>query len=549
MAIAHTRKIGSESGVQLNQPIDNTQGFTATNGISAFATAGVFKRGRVDRAFKVRRNDYKRLLGTGLSPSVEPLHEVYLHIYEAFKKGAQEAVISRYQRPDAQVQYVAISGIASTNGAVSSVTNTMTLAAFVSGSQNNIIKFDHKECFDEGIVVKINADVAYDDGGYEVSSKMVTVKLVEVGTGVELYSFYGSLDPLATDAYGNSIFLSDVVANTTDNVELVVAEDAEVETTAYYYGKDESGARIYSEETLIPYTAGTASLTSTEYDAGIDKLRHNQFFHRYFISAGEQSMYAVKAMGAIGIYMNRPFLVDVPVGKNVAQAAAWVASLMPELQSHFIHVYWTPLSAKNPLTGGKNEWGSSGLQVGYRCARNAVVDANGIPAMNEVIAGKDYPVDRSNITQLVTITDVEDGDLTTLADARINPVIFETYNTGSAYVFRDSLTCVAGELSTKLIAVSEMSSQIDDWLASESKAALQKPMLKAIRHITNFAEKLFTAVQTAEWITPSVELDGSSFVFEASANPLRPYEKMDEKYSVHYDGTVRVVEMQQTISK
>lgn len=548
MTIPHTRRIGNESGVQLNQPIDNTQGFTPSNASASFATAGVFTRGRVDSAFRVTRSNWKRMLGSCVSPTINPYHEVYLHLYDAFKRGAPEAIISRYQRPDADLKYVAISGVASTNNAVASLSANMTLTAFESGSQNTIIKFDHKECFNDGIVVKINADVALDDGGYEVSSKMVTLKIVEVGTGVELFSFYGSLDPLATDDYGNSLFLEDIVSASTDLTELVVAEGAEVETTAYYYGKDGNGKAVFSEETLIPYTEGTADVTSTEIDVGVYNLRHNQFNHRYFISAGEQSTYAVNAIGEIAIYMNRPFIVDIPVGKNVAQAIAWLDALTG-LVSSFIHVYWTPLSARNPFTGGKNEWGSSGEQVGYRCARNMIVDANGIPKMNEVIAGKDYPLGRTGIKQLVNVSDDEFGDLHDLATACINPVIFETYNTGSAYVFRDSLTNVRKEISSKLIAVSDMSSQLDEWLAQEAKSALQKPMAKAIRNITNFADKLFQGIQTAEWIIPSIELDGRAFTFTAEQDALKPMDKMNLKYSVRYDGTVRVVEAQQTISR
>lgn len=648
-----TRNLGSRAGVQLNFPLDNTEGFAIGNSNQAFATFGVFQRGRTDKAFQVTRSNYKRYLGASASLTLSALNEAYLHIYEAFRFGAALGVIARYEASDAVLSYITVDGAENaTAGDVIGIHADFSLAAYNKDTQPVIMKIAHHERFNDGVNVEVHADAATGEAGSQtidlggakagasatglandattytasivvnggaaqpisvvgstaqtlddlinelssltgvtwaveggnlvatsqvdggsiaitdtdlfssltdyvainaeaqveisVPSKLLTVRLVEVGTGKELFSFYGSLDETAVNDFNESIFLSDVVSQITDDVEIVVASGAQVEVDSLFYGKDNDSNNKTVSEDVDYYDAGSAALTSTEINAAINNLRYNEFEHRYFITAGDQNAVAVAGMANIAKEMNRPIIVDIPAGYTKAQAITWLNSLGGGMISSYVHVYWTPLKARDPLNGGKAVWGTSGMQVGYRCARNAQTDNNGIPPMNYPIAGKNYKVDRLNVTQLEFPTE---DDLNDLADNGINPVIFEQYNTESGYVFADSLTNVRKESATKLIAVSDMSSQVDDWIAKFGKESLQLPMEDAIRIMSRFERELFEALQTAVWITPSVELGGASYEATVERNASRPFDRMDTNYALHYDGTLRAVYAQQTISR
>lgn len=533
--LAFTRNLGARAGVQLNYPLDNTEGFAARNSDQAFAVMGQFQRGRTDKAFKVTRANFKRYLGASAAISLDAMNEAYLHIWEAFRKGANEAVISRFEASDASVSYIDIDGATTTAADCIDTSAGGALAAYVDSTQPIIMRILHLENFNDGITIKVKADAV----AGPAASKLVTLRFVDNIDGKELYSFYGSLDPEAVDDFGNSLFLPDVVSGYTDNFEIVVAEDAKVETDSPFYD-------AWVEENVDYYSAGTAVLTSTEIDAAINRLRYNEFEHRYFITAGEQNVLAVSGLATIAKEMNRPIIVDIPAGYTAEQAIVWVDSMISSLQSSYVHIYWTPLKALDPLNGGKAVWGTSGMQVGYRCARNANTDANGVPPLNYPIAGKEYPIDRNRITQLEF---PDENTLDDLAKNGINPVLFETYNTGSNYIFTDSLTCVRKESATKLISVSEMSSQVDDWIAKYGKECLQLPIQDAIRRLSDFERALFEAILTAKWIKPSVELDGSAYVASVKPNEARPNDRVDTEYKLHYDGTLRALYAQQTISK
>jgi hypothetical protein len=184
--------------------------------------------------------------------------------------------------------------------------------------------------------------------------------------------------------------------------------------------------------------------------------------------------------------------------------------------------------------------------VGMRCARNARMDANGIAPKNYPVAGKNWPLSRTGIVQKTTPTEQELDDL---ARSRINPVLFERYNSGSGYVFTDSLTGAVTEGDRKLIAVADMASQVDDWVAAYAKEVLHLPMQDAIRRMTDFLQQLFEALEAARWIKPTTELDSRSFVATVQANALRPADRMDVNYWLKYDGTTRAIFAQQTLSK
>lgn len=83
-----TQILGSAVGIQRGQVIDKTEGSilpSLTNGV----ITGRFKRGRIDKPFKVTASNYQALLG------YDPSNPSYLAVEDAFKNGVSEISILR----------------------------------------------------------------------------------------------------------------------------------------------------------------------------------------------------------------------------------------------------------------------------------------------------------------------------------------------------------------------------------------------------------------------------------------------------------------------
>ncbi len=83
-----SKTLGSAAGVQYQGVIDKTE----TNSLPSLANGviiGRFKRGRMDKPFKVTASNYQALLGR------DPMNPSYLAVEDAFKRGISEVSILR----------------------------------------------------------------------------------------------------------------------------------------------------------------------------------------------------------------------------------------------------------------------------------------------------------------------------------------------------------------------------------------------------------------------------------------------------------------------
>lgn len=80
--------LGAAVGIQNQGVIDKTEGTSLPSTDNA-VISGNFKRGRMDKPFKVTANSYKALLGH------DPSNPSYLAVEDAFKRGISEVSILR----------------------------------------------------------------------------------------------------------------------------------------------------------------------------------------------------------------------------------------------------------------------------------------------------------------------------------------------------------------------------------------------------------------------------------------------------------------------
>lgn len=533
-AVPFTRQLGPRPGIQLNPLQDNTERFVGGNSDQVFATVGRFERGRIDKAFRVNRGNLFRLLGQPTSATINRLNETLIQIYEAFANGAYEAVVYRLNPEAAEIKWLV---------AKNAVSPASAWAAETTPTAGYLLAIKHLECFNEGVRAEIHADEALDDEDEEVASKEVTVRLRDLD-GTLLYEFAGSLDPLAKDEFGNSRYLPNVASAQTDAVEITVGVAATALPTSTFYGEGVDGLDAYDGADLVYFTEGGTTYSAQDVDRAMSALKYSSNPFGYITGGGSRAVAVLSKLIALGKDINKQVLWDIP-GEYLPAAALTFYNQL-NIDTHYSQAYWAPLRADDPLNGGKDFIGTSGINVGMRCARNARTDANGIPPKNYVVAGKNWPLTRTGIDQKVSPTEQELDDF---ARARINPVLFERYNSGSSYVFTDSLTGAKTEGDRKLIAVADMSSQVDDWVTAYLKELLQLPMQDAIRRSTDFLQQLFEGLEAAKWIKPSKELGDRSFVATVQPNAQRPSDRMDVAYWLKYDGTVRAIHVSQTLSK
>ncbi|MCK2122130.1 hypothetical protein [Pseudomonas sp. PNPG3] len=539
MTVPFSRTVNKRSAVQLNPINDQSEQPSVSTVAHNMAITGRFSRGRIDKAFAVSRGKESRILGAPQSLAVSKLGEAYVHISEALKKGTVQAVVSRLVSDSAVNRLLVASSTTSVGDVWSLVEES------VGASGGYLIALKHLECFSEGVRAEINARGAQDAAGAAIDSKIIVLQLRDVVTNaIVLGPYEGSLDPTALDEFGQSFFIGDIVSQSTDLLEVVdVAADAKVSTDSAFYGKKDN-KDVFASKDLKYFTEGDTVYTTAELDKAINRLKRARPSFTYIGSGGTENVALINRLLGLGADINKQVAWDIPGRLTPEAAVTFYESVGGATDSLYSQCYWAPISANNPVIGGKAIMGTSGQQIGYRCARNAQTNAKGIAPRNFPIAGSDYAIDRTNMSQ---VYEPEVDELELLAASRINPAIFMDYPSGPKYAWIDSLTGAQTEGASKLINVTEMATYVDDTLASAAQEKLQKPMAKAIEEMTKFGATFLESIQSAGWLQPSAELDGASYKARFEANANQPFEKMNIGTWICYDGTNRVTEMQQSI--
>jgi hypothetical protein len=538
----HTRALGSQSGIQLNPPRDNTDGFVTQATDQTVAFAGRFSRGRIDVPFKINRANIRRKLGAPQSVRVSALNEAYVHVYEAVNNGAREAVISRLSVAGA------INKFAVFNIDVSGVGSFV--AADNAPTTNFVFYLKDMECFNDGVLFEVNALKNVDATNTAIATKRITLRIKEPD-GTVRYEVTGSLDDGAKDEYGqDDSLVAKMAAIALSNITIVCSQTASIATSAECYGKASDGSTKLSKNAapLVLFTENGTAYTSDDYDRALLALEKSTLDFGYASSGGSQSVPLISKLAALCMRANRMMAIDVPGDLSPAAAATWVAQLgITGNLAHLISFYWAPLKTDDPLNGGRAVIGVSGLQLGYRCGRNAQTNAYGLAPKNFPIAGKDWAINRTGVEQLAN---PDEFALSDLADAQINPVIFQTYNDGSGFVFYDSLTAAKTNGYRKLISVAEMSSSLDDMVAKNGKANLQLPMDIAISRTEKWLKSTLAGARSTGWLVPSNDpaLGVQGWAVSVTRNAQRPADRMDVSYGCHYDGVNRATFITQTIS-
>lgn len=544
--VSFVRQLGAESGVQLNPLVDNSELATFGREDQIFAIALRATRGRIDRAFRVDGNNVKQRLGYGESLQDSALNEAWIHVVEALNYGAMGAVVARLHTAAAVLQWIVVRADQDAEGHPTGHFSAALSTTDPSG--NYLFAVKHLDCFNDGIKVSFRADELR-SAGANVANPVITLRLIDSKDETVL-SITGSLDPTAKDDYGNAYYLPVVAEQLSDSLEIRVGSGATVAVTADAYGYLDGVEQWWTSPLQTYFTEGGMDYQNEDYVRARTQLYRTTEGYGYIASGGSQAPALLMQMAGLAFDTARQFRMDVPGTMTPDEGIAFVEQLniSGQREAHLIQVFWSPLKCSDPTgLNGKRHYGTATLNVARACARNAVVNAKGFAPKNYPIAGRDWPLPRTGIEQTYTPTNQE---LSALAKAKINPVLYDIYSGGGLYVWKDSLTSAPVENSLKkLIAVAEMSSAIDHFVTRYGKDVLQLPMTEAIKRMRDTLTTLFEGAQASGWLIPSAALNGAAWQFTVQPNAQRPYDLMDVSYTLRYDGTTRQIHVTQILSR
>ena len=547
MTTAFVRQLGREPGVQLNPLRDNSEIPTSDNADQVFGIIMRATRGRIDKPFKVDRGNVRRKLGKGEQVRVSALNEAYVHVVEALNNGAYEAVVQRLVDSTAAISWAVVTVTTGTEAIAYTVSATDPVTPY-------LLAVKHLECFNDGIKIEYRADEKKVAGVAQANDE-ITLRVRDVD-GNLLHEFTGSLDPTRTDDFGKTYYLPDVVASQTDALVVkvgVTGAAAKVATTSAAYGYDANGAEKWSKSAVLTcFSEGTLSYLATDYTKARLALQNTPHDFAYLSSGGSAASALLAQLAQLSFDTNKQLRFDVPGNLTPEAAIAFVETLNfgASQTSHLLHAFWSPLKSEDPAgINAKGYFGTATLNIAYACLRNAGTNAQGFAPKNYPIAGRNWPIQRTGLVQTYNPSQQE---LNALAKAKINPVLFMTFTGGSRFVYTDSITCALVESSLKkLIAVSDMSTSLDEAVTRFARDVLQLPMKVAIKKTQDFLRTLFTAAEASGWLVPSSapEMDGEAWKFEVMPEATRPYDRMVVNYWLRYDGTNRQVFVTQTLTR
>lgn len=576
MTTAFVRQLGAEPGVQLNPLQDSSEIPSASNADQIFGIVMRATRGRIDKPFVVDSSNVYTKLGFGEPIRVSALNEAWVHVVEALSNGAYQAVVQRLSTAESKIKWAVVTktadvlaansevgeaevGSAKVGAGISPLDVEPTFEFSVTEDENApetcFIAVKHLECFNDGIKIRLHADQNRVAGEYQPTSTVV-LQIVDPHNDEVMYEFTGSLLPDARDDYGNSFYLPDVVSSQTDALEVIVGADeieAVINPTEDGYGYDDNGSVAWAEsDTLVCFTEGTTEYEVENYVDACEKLQYTQYDFAYLSSGGTQVKALIQQLANLAYETNKQLRFDIPGTLSVDAAITWLEDLNVGANkcAHLLHAFWSPLKSDDPTgVNPKSVIGMATLNIALACGRNAVKNAKGFAAKNYPIAGREWQVNRTGIVQICTPKKSESD---ALAKAKINPVIYETFTGGGRYVFWDSLTCAKVDQSQrKLIAVADMSTDIDDKVTRAGKDYLQLPINEAVKRMSDYLDALLSGAQASGWLTASNDpaMGGAAYRFEVAPNAQKPYDAMDVRYWVRYVGTARQIFVTQTLTR
>lgn len=528
-----TPLIGQQPGVQINPAVDRTDRLLQESGDQTFAVVAKLSRGRIDKPMRVSADRLIRYCGRAGSMRASELNSTYIQIVDAMTTGAAATVVSRLVSSQAQNQYIVVN-----HGAIDALTpdsiNTIfTLSEDLATGTDWFVQIKVSDCINEGVFIELSKGNSVDELSLKVRERKFNRSGVEIGTGEILYEVTGSTNMDSVDGNNQSNYIGDIVEkHYGDWIQIEVNQQNRSILVTDTLHSDSIG------KGMVPFT-DSGVLADEDFVSCANAIRKTSLQYRYIICDLANTA-LLNALYLAAVANNRKMFVEVPGDLNPEAAKTWQSQFNFDAQdSMYVDWIWTPVKRQDPTQkNGIVLLGSVGQKVGYSCERNGRTNGFGMPALQQPIAGSDYRLTGTNFTQIYEPDNMELADL---AEARINPCIYQEYHNGSGWVWSDSLSGTEKTGISKLSSATEIVIWLMHYFGRYSKSHLQKPMTDRIKKQKEEMEKVLTWAEASGWLVPSASLGGASFTYEVARNARYPDDRMDWAMNISIEGVVRQV--------
>lgn len=271
----------------------------------------------------------------------------------------------------------------------------------------------------------------------------------------------------------------------------------------------------------------------------------------YLVMAGIGDLVMIESVIAAMDSLNIHLFIDVGELTDWRSVAAFAQSIASD--DHRIRILWNPNKSRpsNATTIlARKKWRPCvGDYLAKHLLRNAIVDSNGIPAFHVPIAGYNFPVTFTGMSQLDSV-DLNEEAQNALADAGVIVVMNERFQNRTRWIYGDVLTQRNSDTSALRLA---NAAEIETYTANGVIEIIKMHLLsnmpdfldKAYRDCTRFLD----ACIARGLLRRAEQLNGKHYALEITPRADKPFEAVVVKFARSPVGAVRQAYLETTINK
>lgn len=375
----------------------------------------------------------------------------------------------------------------------------------------------------------------------------ITLKLtwIDAYHGDEALSIQGSM---STDENDFASILS--VAQATEefkNFELFVGDSfAEYIKESAAFNALNTLGRNWTQNTLESDSEKSALSGQEIYDAIVEFEERPNYLAMFF--TGDVQLF--QTMLRASETLNIPLKVELDPTLQPSQMVQIAEEL--SAYSHRVEIIVNAVLARpnsaETLRGKKTPRYALGTILGYTLLRNANTNAQGIPPLQNPIAGYNFPLRWAGMEMR---SDVKFNEETRnmLAKAKVNVVLLERYDTGPRFVLSDCLTQYDSKTSVlRLTSSAEISMFIDNRLIQICKRHLLKSKTTFKSDALRECQAFLESCGSAGLIVESSDL-GGKYQISITDRVDRPHDAVYLNAGYRPEGAVRAVYLATSVHK
>lgn len=406
-----------------------------------------------------------------------------------------------------------------------------------------LLAFDTHSKMDDNVELKVS--IFQKSASLAPEDMVLKLSWVDVYHGDEVLSVQGTMSPDETDL--SSIMSVALATEEFGMFELHVSSEFEnhIEDFEGFNALNSLG-RQSIQLTLDEDTDKTELSEQELYEAIVEFEDRPSYLAMFF----KEDLTLFNTMLRVSETLNIPLKVELDPTLTPDQMVQIAEDL--SANSHRVEIIVNGVVARpnsaETLRGKKEPRYALGTLMAYTMLRNANTNAQGIPPLQNPIAGYNFPMRWPGMQMR---SDVKFGEevRAKLAKAKVNVVLLERFDTGPRFVLSDCLTQYDSKTSVlSLTSSAEISMFIDNRLIQICKRNLLKAKATFKSDALRECQAFLEGCATAGLIVQSTDLGG---MYEISITDRvdRPHDAVDLKAAYRPEGAVRAVYLSTSVHK